>query len=30
VQAAGLLRAAYRVGGKAATTTEPVLDRITA
>ncbi len=30
VQAAGLLRAAYRVGGKATTTTEPVLDRITA
>jgi thymidine phosphorylase len=30
VQAAGLLRAAYRVGGKAAITTEPVLDRISA
>ena len=30
VQAAALLRAAYRVGGKPATTTDAVLDRITA
>jgi thymidine phosphorylase len=30
VQAAALLRAAYRVGGKSATTTAAVLDRITA
>ena len=30
LQAAALLRAAYRVGGKPAVTTDPVLDRITA
>lgn len=30
VQAAGLLRAAYRVGGKPTATTEPVLERVTA
>jgi thymidine phosphorylase len=29
VQAAALLRAAYRVGGKPTPTTDPVLDRIT-